>query len=573
MRKPALRLVWIVSSLLFLLSRPAQAQVHKTSDFLLSDSIANVNVDLFETPFGEVHELGVVDLRVRLTNLSGEPRQVELTFGLGLGGSGLRIRRMVSLQPAESQLVTETLANSNIGDARFVMLEVRVPGAGEITLGPLRGARSPHRGRSPQPFRLFTTPRSEKLIDHVSAWRIEAALTTPSSFPTFWGGYRNVDAVVAKRDDLHELTPEAQSALRNWIASGGHLILADGGADPSSVELSALFPDEAEGRALDRRFLTANGWGSTSYVAGRIDLCPAAILTTGQYSSLVPGSYELPELTDLAIPGVAETPSFGLLPAALSLIALVSVVLVHFLLWRRGRQIYILVTYPGIALLLTFAFVAAILLKEGLAIHGHARTLIYYDQTLGQAFLWEEVHLFGTMRPRGGLRLPATAEVFIDARTSQMGRFFERGSELVLSSGVFQPRVRSAFRASFPLSLRERLVIEKDDDGGYRALNGFADDIRWLGVRIDGRSFEAKNIAAGEAGELDSVDDVHPVGPVHEISALAPISSKVNESSEGTYRAYFESSGLVNWGTDEIASDRIGECVVQGRFELPESGR
>lgn len=77
--------------------------------------------------------------------------------------------------------------------------------------------------------------------------RIETAVTPPESLPDRWIGYSSVDAVVWTGGDAGELRdPRQGKALRQWIAVGGHLVLARSHLTGiEGTELEELLPLES----------------------------------------------------------------------------------------------------------------------------------------------------------------------------------------------------------------------------------------------------------------------------------------------------------------------------------------
>lgn len=148
-------------------------------------------------------------------------------------------------------------------------------------------------------------------------------------------------------------------------------------------------------------------------------------------------------------------------------------------------------------------------------------------------------------------------------------RVIERSGELTLAAGFFEPRLVSTFRARYPVSTRERLLVEQSAPGSYRIVNGFSDRLRWLRVQLEGEVLEIHDLEAGAAREAEPLKEPGATPPVVSQMLSTPLRSGTlflaNE-----YLALFESSGMVDWGTDDLGSDASARVLVHGRIAPPE---
>src|SRR5205823_558260 len=117
-------------------------------------------------------------------------------------------------------------------------------------LNVLRGERI---GHVPQPFNNYNYGGSSSAPVQ-NGIRVTVAHMSVDDLPGMSAGLNGLSTLVLDDADTSALTPEQQTALRDWIGRGGTLVVAarPGGAE-FSTEMSDLLPVKIEGtRNLDQ---------------------------------------------------------------------------------------------------------------------------------------------------------------------------------------------------------------------------------------------------------------------------------------------------------------------------------
>jgi hypothetical protein len=188
----------------------------------------------------------------------------------------------------------------------------------------------------------------------------------------------------------------------------------------------------------------------------------------------------------------------------------------YFWLRRRGRLHLLVVVVPLAALTVTLALFGYALVADGLDVRVRARTVTHLDQRSGQAVCWSRISYYAGLAPSGGLAfpddlvvLPMTAN---DGEGSEMPRrqnviWSQHRQELV--SGWLASRTPTQF-----VTVRSRAsqaglkYIPPDGGKGLQVENQLGSRVIYLlATDEQGRHYGGSDIAVGAKATLATVDD------------------------------------------------------------------
>ncbi len=202
-----------------------------------------------------------------------------------------------------------------------------------------------------------------------------------------------------------------------------------------------------------------------------------------------------------------EIPTRPLL-AALFLFALVIGPLNMLLVARARKRVLLFVTTPALG-----AFFAALVFLYGVAHDGStpivkSRSVTLLDQRARLAATHTHLGYFAPFTPGAGLRFdhgvlvsPATRLDHGYATTTPVDLDLTAAQHF--RSGLVEPRVAAHIRTLDVRPRRERIALERDDDGALVALNGLGAPIAALYLATDtGDLYEAHDLAPGQRARL-----------------------------------------------------------------------
>ncbi len=444
-----------------------------------------------------------------------------------------------------------------------------------------------------------------------SAPKDAIALTDGQRLPDVWQAYSGLGAVVMELDALAALPPAQRTALLNWVAAGGTLVLA--GAPPWPAGRAAL-ERLLGGRQIELERPEESGAGGEAafHGLGRVILVQAAFMalaggpTMGSLAAAPWPDAQVGEavrailafgtnfeaklgfaaaaspaeqrmrsylgshaddngafLASFAIPGVGQAP----VRAFIVLMLLFTIVVgpVNFLLLaRRKRQHWMLLTVPVLALAAVLAVVVYALLVEGLGIKGRAATVTWLDDS-GQAVTLTRQALYAGWSP-GAVRFEPQAAVFPISPGRPGSRQVDWTGEQVLGGSWVPSRTAVQWVTLAVEPARQRIIVQRKD-GGYVLSN--ATGARLLRVQVqlsDERILEARNVADGAIVPLAEVPsrggDGRPAAMLSETGV--PLAGRV-QLRPGRFIAETDRPLFAHSGPKNIAQ-REETHVLAGRF-------
>lgn len=296
----------------------------------------------------------------------------------------------------------------------------------------------------------------------------------PVRLPANWLGYTALQAVAMGPAEWAQLTDAQKNALLTWIACGGDLIFVDG-------DLGVLLPGMQGEKAADPDRVVGR------HLLGRIHVVPSAPLVTGGLAPILvtldktrDGDWALPINSardwgvmegrgfKLRIPGIDGVPA----RVYLSILVLFSVLIgpvSYWLLWRKRRQVLLVLTAPLISAVFIVLLAGYAVAGEGMRVHGRVITFTMLDQVRKQAATRARVSLYAAgLAPAGGLRFARDVAVFpigTDGTGSRDRLTLDLTDAQRFSAGLLQARAPTNFEQVVFRPARERLAFTRAPDG------------------------------------------------------------------------------------------------------------
>ena len=161
----------------------------------------------------------------------------------------------------------------------------------------------------------------------------------------------------------------------------------------------------------------------------------------------------------------------------------------YIFLWRKKRQVLLVLTAPLISLVFLAVLAGYALFGEGIGIKGRAQSFTVLDQTTKRAVTRASVSLYAAgMTPWNGLRFPKSTAVFptgADGRGSRDPEVIDLTESQQFSAGIARARAASNFEEiSFRLA-RERLNFSRSGEN-ITVVNALGSDVTQLLYRSGG---------------------------------------------------------------------------------------
>ena len=393
----------------------------------------------------------------------------------------------------------------------------------------------------------------------------------PARLPANWLGFTSLRAVVIGPKEWEQLNAAQKDALLTWTACGGDLVFVDG-------DMNALFP------AGQRPPESAGDNTIAGYFFGRIHRPTAAAVAAAGLASVLSEAQKFQDpnwalpvnsASDwgkiaargfrLPIPGVDGVPA----RAYLSILVLFSLLIGpanYWLLWRKQRQVLLVLTVPLISAVFIVLLAGYVLAGEGLGVRGRAVTVTMLDQVRKQAATRATISLYAAgMTPAGGLRFARDVAVFPigpDGKGSREQQTLDLTDTQRFPAGVIQARSPTNLEEVGFRAARERLSFNREA-GGVSVVNGLGATVTTLIYR-DGDTFYslARPLAAGaremlNAGALDARSVVPSDFLLSERFLYL-----VEKQPAGSYLAVLERSPFWDPGVSDISERSSFHLVI-----------
>jgi hypothetical protein len=314
-----------------------------------------------------------------------------------------------------------------------------------------------------------------------------------------WLGYGEYDFVVLTRADLDTMPPAVWGAIREWTQAGGRLIVVD---DPKAAQPWAPPPEWTGSK------------GTYNAGLGRCARCAPGTFDWGAYSRRLEsaGIWNIAGADDLnrhfRLTEV-NTNSAKIMLALLLPVAVVIGPVNLYLLARRNKRIWMVLTVPVLSLAACGALLGYSLLSEGTRAWAKTVELTVLDERTHTASSIGYLALYSPLAQGGGLTFERCTEVTLQGTADMYGRVERKGGVVDwsnrqhLASGWVQARVPAFFQLRKSQTRRERLSVSRQADGSLGVVNGLGVGIKqlWL-CGDDGTVYGTSAIPAGQAAKL-----------------------------------------------------------------------
>jgi len=550
-----------------LLCAPTIAGEYRTAEF------ESLRVTL-DSEWSSYTAQGYWPVRFDITNL-GEERVIEI-FGRGYrwwrtGDSGSsEIRRTLRLKRGDR--LTVTLPVPVFGDNDSIVFEIRERGR---TLQSFTYAGFQSNKSVDETAALFVTDPSSPLGTDAAGWLRPVTVSgrggfsgagvapkldfilDPPRLPGDWLGFTSLRAVFIGTKEWSELTAVQKEALLTWTACGGDLMFVDG-------DLNTLLPDPQSRPAG----LTVSGNDPARYYFGHIRVVKSADIRSKGLTEILSAS-RLPEESNqslpvnrapdwlrlsengfrLTIPGVA-----GMAVRSYMAILIVFSMLIgpvnYFLLWRKRRQVLLVLTAPLISIAFIVVLAGYALLGEGIGIKARAESFTVLDQITKHAATRATVSLYAAgMAPWNGLRFKRTTAIFPmgkDGTGSREPETIDLTESQQFSSGIARARAASNFEEIRFRPARERLNFSRRGEA-ITVVNALDANVSSLLYRSGG------NLYVLDAPLRSGAQATLHAAAKADLPALPEKFRSIAErQQDGTYLAYLDHSPFLETGAPTV---------------------
>ena len=509
------------------------------------------------TPSGDSYH-GYAEYRFAVTNRSSDKtHEVKLIFPKdSLGYSGNRIREMtrsVLVGPSATAYVSLFQPPVEMhGHSLGVVIDGRVQaekvplsstrhGGAHYTTRPITitSAGSPSHSPGTTSTTVFSAPVI-LMSRNVDATNLHAhankLLTTTSSlgrgsyetidlglpvsaWSTNWLGFSRYDGVVVTGDDIRQMPPAVQSALRRYVECGGALLVLGGRELTDSWELRESQKSEPLTDAAG--FVNYNiGFGqcivSTETGTGHLKTEQWREVVESWINTATPWQirWSIEDANRLfpVVSGGLGIPVRGLFLLMLLFVAVIGPVNL-IVLSRKKRRIWMFWTVPVISLLTCVAVFAYATLAEGWNKHGRTEGVTILDENIHRATTIGWTAFYTSLTPGDGLHFGYETELTPQTIDMKTERTINWTKDQHLQNGWVTARIPAHFMLRKSEVRRERVTVRTEANGRLKIVNGLGADIRqfWLADR-DGTIHTALNIRAGAEANLTPQPELHLSG-------------------------------------------------------------
>lgn len=449
---------------------------------------------------------GSFPVRVFLDNTQGPAQVVQLRLGAVVGGRQHSVERAVELRAGERL----TALLPAFSEMRYGTLTARGPG---ITEG---GSASVFFQATYPPQRVvltLTTPEQFRSYlgraPRYSDANVLVQAIPPGEAPTELASYLGFDLVVVpSAATFDDLDPAARSALEQYVASGGHLLV---GGPLRGTAMFPLLPD-ARGPELDRpygfgRLMVTRGAPADGEAVFRPGLGPNPLGPRGSS-----GRRAGPE-GELLLPQ-ASAP----LGRFLLIIALFTLAIGPGSVWisRRRSPTALLVSIPTTAALTCVLIVGYSLVADGFTVHAASHGYTLLDAKSHRAITQGLTAYYANLAPAKAAFSSSTMLVAPWVMDSERPLAdLSWGSGLTLGSDFVPSRTYREWGFVSVEPTRARLLL-REKEGAWVVQNALGLAVDRVLVDVDGALFGAGPVAEGGEATLSPVpgsDLQRPVTP------------------------------------------------------------
>lgn len=356
---------------------------------------------------------------------------------------------------------------------------------------------------------------------------IDQASRATSSWPEDWLGYSRYLAIVMMVSEFESLPNPVREAVLGSVHAGGNLLLLDGESPltgglgaitqshglewsepevPGWVSRSASSDPPNPWQAESDFGFGSIQWGSRWHVRSvsvlpgntMFDRWQRAIEPRTKVHTLEDAEQSMSVVGELTVP---RRMTFIFLVIFAALVCPVNLIVLS----RSNRRTLLFVTAPLLGLLFSATVFVYGILHDGISSTARIEAVSVLDQRTRLCSTSTQLGFYAPLTPRGGLSFSNDTEVtpMLGSRGQRLSRSQRvtlfHGEQQQLQSGWISPREPAHFWTRSHSQRRERVVVQRDDQGEWTATNG-------LGVPIttftfhdgDGEMYAAKDMEPGQ---------------------------------------------------------------------------
>lgn len=404
-----------------------------------------------------------------------------------------------------------------------------------------------------------------------------------------WLAYSRYMLVMLTEEELRDAPLPVDTALRNYVAAGGRLVVLGNGAqipalgsawtqaatetrqDPNGNQILTIGMGAVEIAAADKvaKFNgeTWDNWinrvsGNARRFAYPLDASDA--------------EYRLPMIESMNVP------TRGLLALMLLFTLLIGPGNILLLSWLK-RRMWMLWTIPTIAFVFAGAVLVYSIFNEGVRPRAKTVSITLLDQTTRQSVTFGMTGYYAPLTPGDGLHFGS--QTMITAHTTSEYDYYSDNSGRArsmdvtngqhLTRGWIVARVPAHFSLTTVESRRERLEISRESGGQLSVVNGLGLPIKRLYIADESNLYEVGALAPGDSSaasqiawggnQYDRVQDILRSRDL--VDAARAIEDLGGKNLAGfTYLAILDNTGFVEPGLKNLGEHETTGIVV-GRWE------
>ena len=404
-----------------------------------------------------------------------------------------------------------------------------------------------------------------------------------TEWSTNWLGYSSFDGIVVTEDEMRGMAPEVEGALWHFVECGGTLLVLGNWQVPESWYLrqkkAVSIPTYCVGfgqglvTTRDPKQFSSDDWKylQQEWADSQSPYHPNRTFDAER------ANREFPVVDSLTVP-----------VRGLFLLMILFVIVIGplnlFVLSRKKKKIWLLWTVPAISLITCLAVSGYTIFSEGWGSKSRTAAVTVLDETAHRATTMGWSAFYAPLTPGDGLHYGYETEL-----TPEIGSFYSyRGGgsdgggersinwteDQHLASGWVSARVPAHLKIRKSEMRRERVTLNRGQDGSLAMVNGLGVDVRelWL-ADWDGRVYHANKIVAGASADLALQTNMRTAGTAERLrNAFVDYDwfdmSKWTKDTpnllmQGCYIAVLDSSPFLYEGLRNVGAKRT-ESVVYG---------
>jgi hypothetical protein len=289
-----------------------------------------------------------------------------------------------------------------------------------------------------------------------------------SELPESWLCYVPLKCVFISETQEREISPAQREALDTWVGLGGSLYFFDSESSETIQQGRGTLTRLKENPVLEK----------TDFMA-----MPKRV--NQLFSGMSVGGMPYVEKD-------TRGRGFSLVLITIFVIAVGPVNYIYYA--RRGQIRKLLKTVPAISMAFCGLIAGYFLLTEGFAKKGGSISVTRLDEQTNKAITFAQHFLISGLYPSGGFhfgRETYLRPLFMDRNDPVQATL---GKELVITRGLFRPKIPLQYLTIKPHTTRERLLVAADVKS---ARNGFELPVKAVAVYRDGNYFAGGAAASG----------------------------------------------------------------------------